>query len=188
MLIAKLDVINQTVKGLNIDSEIDRIDNWRMIEDFVSEHNSPLNHNSVRRSSKYESEIAPFFGLGSTHKSHSNSNNSNFKPFLRNDSFQVSCPSHESIDRLKLNNGLEKLSHRKSAKVEATDSKHNLIHEDSMMNIGASRPEYDKKTSPIIRAPSIEDIEEEKEYHKIEDEEVIRISHFRGHTFTNSDG
>ena len=184
LLVAKLDVINQTVKGLNIDTEIDKIMNWRMIDDFVSEHNSPLLNNSVRRSSKIDSEMAPFFGLGSTHKTHSNSNNSNFKPFLRNDSFQGSFRSKESIEELKT--GIEKLSHRKSVNIDASDSKHNLIHEDSMMNIGASRPEYDKKTSPIIRAPSIEDIEEEKEYIKV-DEEVIRISRLKGRQFTNSD-
>ena len=184
LLIAKLDVINQTVRGLNIDSEIDKIMNWRMIEDFVSEHNSPMLNNSVRRSSKMDSEMAPFFGLGSTHKTHSGSNQSNFKPFIRNDSFQGSLGSRGSIGEIK--NGIEKLSHRKSVNIVANDSKHNLIHEDSMMNIGASRPEYDKKTSPIIGAPSIDDFEEEKEYIKI-DEEVIRISRLKGKQFTNSD-
>lgn len=38
-----------------------------------------------------------------------------------------------------------------------------MVHEDSMMNIGVSKPEYDKKTSPLMGAPSIEDIEEEKD-------------------------
>ena len=188
-LIAKFEIINRTISGINIEDHITKIDNWKMIDDYVSEHNSPMNANSVRRSSKLESEIAPFFGLASTHKTNSGSNNSNHKPFLHNDSFQISCPSHnDSKDDLKNPKASKnKRPHRKSAKVEKSDSKHNLVHEDSMMNIGASKLEYDKKNSPIMGAPSIEDIEEEHEENKyVEDEEVIRISRFRNN-FTNSE-
>jgi hypothetical protein len=186
LLMAKLDVINQTVKGLNIEYEINKIENWKMIDDFVSEHNSPLNNNSFRRLSKMDSEIAPFFGLASTHKTQSGS--SHRRPILKNESFKLSCNSQDSMERLKLNNVNEKLTHRKSVNVNGSDSKHNMIHEDSMMNIGASKLELDKKTSVIMGAPSIEDIEEEKEFLKIEDDEDISISRFRGNTFTNSDG
>lgn len=78
--------------------------------------------------------------------------------------------------------------HRKSVNIKDSESKHNLIHEDSMMNIGASKPEHDKRTSPIMGAPSIEDIEEEKEGIRHDDEDAISISGIRGHTFTNSEG
>jgi len=185
MLTAKLDVINTTVKGLNIDNEISKIESWKMIDDFVSEHNSPLNHNSFRRSSRMESEIAPFFGLASTHKTQSGS--SHRRPMIKNESFRMSFQSRDSMEKLKVNKTQNKLIHRKSVNVKGSDSKHNLIHEDSMMNIGASKLDLDKKTSPIMGAPSIEDIEEEKEYHKIDDEDVISIRRFRGNTFTNSD-
>lgn len=89
-LLAKLEIINRTVIGVNLDDQINKVENWRMIDDYVSEHNSPINPNSIRRSSKLESEIAPFFGLASTHKTHSNSGHSNQKPFLMNESFHVS--------------------------------------------------------------------------------------------------
>ena len=73
--------------------------------------------------------------------------------------------------------------------IEGSDTKQNMVHEDSMMNIGASKQIYnDRKTSPIMGAPSIEDVEEEKEYPKFEDEEVISISLFKGNSFTYSEG
>lgn len=87
LLVAKLDIINQTVKGLDIDSDIHRIETWKVFDDIVSELNSPMNYNSHRGSSKMESGIAPFFGLASTHKTHSGSDHSRRRPFMKNGSF-----------------------------------------------------------------------------------------------------
>ncbi|CAI2387720.1 unnamed protein product [Moneuplotes crassus] len=208
LLIAKLDVINQSVKGLNIEHEINKIEAWRMIDD-LSELNSPINHNSIRASSRMETEsrFPPHFGGASTHKTISGSDYSHPRPVLKNnDSFHMSF-SQDSGDKLRI---LDNLTHRKSVNIEHSDNKHNMVHEDSMMNIGASKQEYNaKRTSPIMGAPSIEDVEdveEDKEdrddrddksdkYDRddrdnihFEDEDTVSISRFRENTFANSEG
>ena len=183
LLISKLDVINKSVKDLNIENEINKIENWKMIDD-LSEINSPINQNSFRASSRMdtESRFPPHFGGGSTHKTNSGSDYSHPRPFLKNDSYHMSFLSQESMEKLKYQD-TENLTHRKSMNVEGSENKQ-MLHEDSMMNIGASKQDYDKKTSPIMGAPSIDDVEDERDHPKFEDE--VGISRIKGNN-TNSE-
>jgi hypothetical protein len=161
---------------LNIDNEIHQVQNIRPIEDCRSEHNSPINQSSFRRSSNHESEAAPFFGLASSHKTDTLSdkaNSINKQPIVKDDSIMEVCFSQSSEDEHKLKQIKHQLSQRKRKSTKPVET-HNLVHEDSMMNIGACRQdENEKKTYPLMACPSIEDIEED--HTKEEAEEVIGL-------------
>mmetsp|Transcript_22615 Transcript_22615/g.20078 ORF Transcript_22615/g.20078 Transcript_22615/m.20078 type:complete len:223 (+) Transcript_22615:701-1369(+) len=184
LLLSKLDVINNSIKDLNIDNEIAKIENWKMGDDY-SEINSPINAGSFRASSRVETEsrFPPHFGGGSTHKTNSGSNYSHPKPFMKNDSYNMSFLSQESMENFKYRDK-ENLTHRKSVNGDGSENK-NLQHEDSMMNIGASKQDFDQKTSPIMGAPSIEDIEDDYFHPRVEDE--VGISRIKGRNFTHSE-